>query len=62
MPGKTKIVFAGRVYDEKALISLVDTSLEFCLIRSLVINFFFREKFVTYDSLWNSSTIKIFFS
>jgi len=31
VPGKTKIVFAGRVYDEKELISLVDASLEFWL-------------------------------
>lgn len=30
-PGKTKIAFAGRVYDEKELISLVDASLEFWL-------------------------------
>ena len=30
-PGKTKIAFAGRVYDEKELVSLVDASLEFWL-------------------------------
>jgi CDP-6-deoxy-D-xylo-4-hexulose-3-dehydrase len=31
VPGKTKIAFGGRVYDEKELINLVDASLEFWL-------------------------------
>ena len=31
IPGKTKIPYAGRVYDEKEMISLVDSSLDFWL-------------------------------
>jgi CDP-6-deoxy-D-xylo-4-hexulose-3-dehydrase len=31
VPGNTRIAFAGRVYDEKELVSLVDASLEFWL-------------------------------
>ena len=31
IPGKTKINYAGRIYDEKELINLVDASLDFWL-------------------------------
>ena len=31
IPGKTRINYAGRVYDEKEIINLVDASLDFWL-------------------------------
>jgi len=31
VPGKTRVTYAGRVYDERELVSLVDSSLDFWL-------------------------------
>ena len=43
IPGKTKINYAGRVFDEKELINLVDSSLEFWLTEGRFAENFRRE-------------------
>jgi len=60
IPGKSRIPFAGRVYDEKEMVSLVDSSLDFWLTSGRYVAEF-EKKFsdflgVKYCSLTNSGS------